>query len=191
MIRPRHKRSGLADAHEHSPQFRLKRRYRNYQNQNEETAVKVLKTFEAETRDDEFKNHRAGEQQDDYSPEEPFTPGTFQKVYSPIDNQPYEQQFNDYYEWIISRNPIEIIDDRVQLSNLRKNPFCPQNKSSADESAYSIFTQPADPVGVEYRIDVINQHLAFQTHLPGMVLAPLLGRFAQAATAAEDQHYSK
>jgi hypothetical protein len=179
----------LAYSHQRPSDFRLKRRDGDNQNADEETVEKVLKPFKMQCTDEQLQNQNADDEDEYDGAEQPFSASAFEKVDNPVDDQPYEDQFDGNVVPFMSCHSTEIID---QSGDHRSNPFvvflrhklCVLHQRTGtvthavlcpNELRYPFVGELAGLVGKEKRVNVGHQLLLIDSGDPLVPSAPFGG----------------
>jgi len=107
----------LTYSHQGPSHFRLKRRDCDDQNPDQKAVVEVLQSFEMKPAHDQFQDQNADNEDEHNGAEQPFAASAFEKVYYPVNNQPYEDQFDGNIIPLESCHPTEIIEQSDHKSN--------------------------------------------------------------------------
>jgi hypothetical protein len=107
----------LAYSHQGSSHFRLKRRDCENQNADQKAVIEILQSFEMKPSHHQLEDQKADNEDEHNGTEQPFAASAFEKIYYPVDNQPYEDQLDGNIVPLKSCHPTEIIDESDHKSN--------------------------------------------------------------------------
>ena len=107
----------LAYSHQGSSHFRLKRRDCENQNADQKAVIEILQSFEMKPSHYQLEDQKADNEDEHNGAEQPFAASAFEKIYYPVDNQPYKDQFDGNIVPLKSCHPTEIIDESDHKSN--------------------------------------------------------------------------